>query len=960
MLLSPSYDAVAQHPPEYFRSVPPNDPLHGEHVWIEKVLAEYRKLHGEEWRCNFSAESLDAVQPMLVAPPEQQARAVHALLVRLVGYDEALTAIRRAARDPYNPPHSSGWSKLQCPRQVLFDALRSLLRRKLPLTVEARVLMVEWVGRAWYPNTYWHPINQVIAAAESLLTEFGAQSQLLEWIDALRKNLEKTNPKEHRHHTTRLRELAGSAPELPLEPGEAWADVARADIEELPKEMQTAWGELLVHCRDAKGSSPSPKWQKTAQALVSRVGKDAFRQRITEWFPLTGKPRNTRLISETEWAGRCMHEQLTARWQEMGANLKTDRRFAIFGMISRWVEVAKESRDVWTWFRNFQNQPEVQAVYQGPPPNIEVAPEPPPYDAHEDKLLHESHMDILRGLAWLCGHDPSPETARALTALALSAFRKVPGKGPRAVRVGTACLAGLGMMGNLDAVGQLAVLKVKVKFGTAQKQIEKALDSVATRVGVPKEELEEMSVPAYGLTEVGVGREELGTFAAELRVKGSNAVDLVLLGPDGKLRKSLPSEIKTQFKEELKELATAKKDIEKLLPALAERLDALFLAQKSWPLETWLERYLQHPLMGVLAQRLIWNFTTRGKTTAAIWHDGKLLKRDGQPVELDPADTRVAIWHPLEHSADVVLTWRAFLEERQIRQPFKQAHREIYLLTPAEETTRTYSNRFAAHLLRQHQFNALCAARGWKSKLRLMVDDSYPAPSRELPHWGLRAEFWVESAGDDYGVDTNDAGVYLHVATDQVRFYRIDAAQPHAHAGGGGYSAYYGGNLDEPVPLSEVPPLVFSEIMRDVDLFVGVASVGNDPTWRDGRSTDQHAPWRNHAFGDLSATAKTRREVLQRLVPRLKIAAQCSFEEKFLVVRGKLRTYKIHLGSGNILMSPNDQYLCIVASRGKPDDGKVFLPFEGDSVLSLIISKALLLAADDKITDPTITLQIRG
>ena len=36
------------------------------------------------------------------------------------------------------------------------------------------------------------------------------------------------------------------------------------------------------------------------------------------------------------------------------------------------------------------------------------------------------------------------------------------------------------------------------------------------------------------------------------------------------------------------------------------------------------------------------------------------------------------------------------------------------------------------------------------------------------------------------------------------------------------------GGPDEPVPLAEILALVFSEIMRDVDLFVGVASVAND------------------------------------------------------------------------------------------------------------------------------------
>ena len=246
-----------------------------------------------------------------------------------------------------------------------------------------------------------------------------------------------------------------------------------------------------------------------------------------------------------------------------------------------------------------------------------------------------------------------------------------------------------------------------------------------------------------------------------------------------------------------------------------------------------------------------------------------------------------------------------------------------------------------------------------------MVDDAYPPASRELPAWGLRAEFWIEGIGADYGTDTNDAGVYLRVASDQVRFYRMDAAANIAHAGGGGYMANAGGpgrgDVNEPLPLEQVPPLAFSEIMRDVDLFVGVASVGNDPAWQDGGPEGRHRDyWHSYSFGELSATAATRREVLQQLVPLLKIAPRCSFEERFLVVRGDKRTYKIHLGSGNILMEP-DQYLCIVPdARARSGEPAVLLPFEGDSVLSVILSKALLLADDTKIKDPTIVQQIGG
>jgi hypothetical protein len=60
-------------------------------------------------------------------------------------------------------------------------------------------------------------------------------------------------------------------------------------------------------------------------------------------------------------------------------------------------------------------------------------------------------------------------------------------------------------------------------------------------------------------------------------------------------------------------------------------------------------------------------------------------------------------------------------------------------------------------------------------------------------------------------------------------------------------------------------------------------------------------------------------------------------------------------------MEPNDQYLCIVPERGAGASGgaDVLLPFEGDNTLSIILSKAFLLAEDAKIKDSTILNQIR-
>lgn len=571
------------------------------------------------------------------------------------------------------------------------------------------------------------------------------------------------------------------------------------------------------------------------------------------------------------------------------------------------------------------------------------------------------HLSVLKGMAWFTGLIDDPALTRVVGAAGVSAFRKVPGIGPRATRLGNACIWALGNLGSDTALAQLALMKVKVKFGTAQKSIEKALSRLAERLGISPEDIEEMSVPEYGLSEVGLHEETFGDYTAVLEVVGRKP-QITFRNPDGKPMKSVPAAIKKDHAENLKELRGSAKDLEKMLSAQRERLDNLFVLRKTWPLALWKERYLDHHVVGILARRLIWTFDDGGTKTDAFWFDGALRRLDGRALD-EHGDLVVSLWHPVDAEPDDIVAWRRWLFEHLVQQPFKQAHREIYLLTEAERNTRVYSNRFASHVLKQHQFNSLCAVRGWKNRLRLMVDDSYPPAFKNLPDWGLRAEFWIEGIGTDYSDEyVVDSGAFRYLSTDQVRFYTIDAEQVEAHAGGGGYGTRYMGVGSDPIAIEQVPKLVLSEILRDVDLFVGVTSVGNDPNWSDGGPEGHYLDyWHAQSFGELGETANTRKEILTGLLPRLKIASVARIDGRFLRVTGKRREYKIHLGSGNILMEPNDQYLCIVKapSRSKGDD-KLFLPFEGDDKLSVILSKAFLLAADDKITDSTITTQIKS
>jgi hypothetical protein len=121
---------------------------------------------------------------------------------------------------------------------------------------------------------------------------------------------------------------------------------------------------------------------------------------------------------------------------------------------------------------------------------------------------------------------------------------------------------------------------------------------------------------------------------------------------------------------------------------------------------------------------------------------------------------------------------------------------------------------------------------------------------------------------NDYETD-----VFAYRTSDQLRFVRGDG--------------------EEPVDLADVPRLVRTEAMRDVDLFVGITSIGTDPEWLD---------------------------------------------------RGKGRRFETYWTSSG--------------ARDRRAD-KLWLPFDDDAVLSLVLSKAFLLADDTAITDDTITEQIK-
>src|SRR5260221_5026176 len=271
-------------------------------------------------------------------------------------------------------------------------------------------------------------------------------------------------------------------------------------------------------------------------------------------------------------------------------------------------------------------------------------------------LLNDCSVELLKGLAWALVAAGRADLAPALGNLAEACYKKVPNIGPRNVKVGNAAVAALAALAEPAAAAQLSRLRLRVKHPSSRATVDKALAALSKKTGISPDDLAEMSVPTFGLDASGERRLEVGGFVSELRVVGSHKVELRWFASDGRACSSVPAAIRKHFAEDLKRLKRDAKDASSMLAAQGLRLERCFLNERSWPLDTWRKRFLDHPLTGTLTRRLIWQFDE----ALAIPSTGQLVSVTDRPFE-PKKKAVVSLWHPLRSTPAQVLAWREWL-----------------------------------------------------------------------------------------------------------------------------------------------------------------------------------------------------------------------------------------------------------------------------------------------------------
>ena len=551
-----------------------------------------------------------------------------------------------------------------------------------------------------------------------------------------------------------------------------------------------------------------------------------------------------------------------------------------------------------------------------------------------------------KGVLWCLSLGKDKESAVAIAEFGLACLRKIKNLGAVSQKVGFACIQGLGQMDCEEAVRQLARLRARVRYVVALRLIEKSLLVASERNGITPEELEDRCIPDFDLDAGGEYRTELDGFQVSIHFDNQGNTAINWQDPSGKRLKSAPVAIRKKYPAQLRGLSNHAKEIRQAFLAQKVRLESSLARPRTLTPLHWQAYFIDHALLGRLGRRLIWVFSnSAGSEHSGIWQNGRVYDASGNLLDIGPSE-KVRLWHPLSSREGEIQAWRKRISSLGIQQPFPQAEREIYKITPAEQETKFYSNRFAGKILRQHQLASLCRERLWNYRLMGAHFDGYNAPTKELAAWNMHATFHTDlltdrnpSLSDSGFAEETAMGINLFVASDQVRFYR-DAKE---------------------ISLDEVPAVVYSEVMRDVDLFTSVCSIGDDETWQDQGDLAQETLPAKLDLDQLAADIAKRADMLSRVLAGTAIADRCTIFENCLEVRGQLGSYRILFWSGAISRTGDEVPAWIniptreLAAVSLDDEN---WPVELDHRTESILRKAVYLAEDWKITSPEVIKQL--
>ena len=444
-------------------------------------------------------------------------------------------------------------------------------------------------------------------------------------------------------------------------------------------------------------------------------------------------------------------------------------------------------------------------------------------------------------------------------------------------------------------------LKESRQFGSMKQASEKlavsiALENLARTAGYPDPIRLQWAMEAREIEDLKSGSmsASAGEIIATLTILPTGDPEITA-EKSGKPIKEVPAAVKKHA--EIKHLFNRRKEVQAQARRMRWSLESAMIRGDEFTASE-LVSLIEHPVLAPMLRTLV--FITDGGEFG--WLDqGRLIGLHGKEISFSSAR--------LGHAFDLLdsakwADWQREVFAREVVQPFKQVFRELYVPTENELKAETRSQRYTGHQLNPRQALGILGKRGW-------VIGGEEGVRKVMHEHRLVAHIWFE---ETFYTPADIEGLTL----DSLSFTKT-------------------GDWNQ-LKLADIPPRVFSETMRDLDLIVSVAHMGGfDP--------------------ETSQSSIEMRASVVRETARLVGLSNVAIDSPRAVVQGELGEYAIHLGSGNIHRRPGGEIVVVpVHSQHR---GRMFLPFiDDDPKTAEIVSKVLLFAEDSKIQDPNIVRQI--
>lgn len=549
-----------------------------------------------------------------------------------------------------------------------------------------------------------------------------------------------------------------------------------------------------------------------------------------------------------------------------------------------------------------------------------------PPSLKEDFWFLDNYVNTLKGIIITCTTFATDASLGIVKDIIGAAYTKIPEIGPRSTVNGNFAIKALTESGNDKAFGILNIIRNKTKYQRLIKVLDKSIEEFAKYSDSDPELLADKSIPRLGFE----GNSKVFSLVNYQQIVSLQGQRLKKIWVDeaGNTYKSTPEKLINDHPKKLKEIAEEIKQASALFNDLKFRVKTYWLNNREWTGSDWDAYVFSHPLIYPWIEGMIWRNETKLQDFIII--DNSLLTIDNHPATIDTTDI-ISLWHPIAASPENISSWQEYIISRNIIQPERQVFREHYPFSKNEQIL-TASPRFAHHFLEVKKLMALANASGWIF--------SYVHEDVNWPRLYIKA-----------------LNITVHIQCDYSRFDEYIPTKDLIITKGDTTKISYNSKI-EGLTFESIPKKTLSEISRDIDLFIAITSVANNPDLSE--KSELLGVYRNDfLLGSFSenANAKQRKEILQSILKKMGIS-DFVFEGNFIVFSGEINRYRINLGSGFAQVYDSQKHLTILPDTSKIKR-KYELPLIEDETLNIIIAKILFLKDDNKIADDKILKLIK-